>query len=314
MMPSKHNQPNYNIRPAKHIERKMLCDAFHRLSSFGLVHSYRYVGFGSYYFRDFILFHKVLGITDMIDIERDMSNKPRYEFNAPFKCIRILFGEASDILPSLSFGRKKVILWLDYTKKLNGSMLGDLEVFCANALPGSVVVITVNARPTLPDEGKGPLNEMVTAVGEDRVPPGLVEKDFTGWGTAKISRRIIANEIQEALQARNGGLDPGKRFRYTQLFNFRYADGDKMLTVGGILYREGQEKLLAFEGLEFIRTGEEHCQIEVPGFTYREMRHIDRQLPLGRQTAIRLPGVPQEDLRKYEAMYRFFPVYADTDV
>ncbi len=60
---------NYRVRPAKSIQRKMLCDALLRLSFFEPVENYRYVGFGSTTFTDFILFHKILGIKDMISIE-----------------------------------------------------------------------------------------------------------------------------------------------------------------------------------------------------------------------------------------------------
>ena len=53
---------NYLFRPAKNIERKMLCEALSRLSIISDVKHYQYVGFSSVYFADFSLFHKQLGI------------------------------------------------------------------------------------------------------------------------------------------------------------------------------------------------------------------------------------------------------------
>jgi hypothetical protein len=55
-MSSSYRKINYTLRPAKNIERKMLCEAFHKLHPFGKVQNYRYIGFGSTYFSDFILF------------------------------------------------------------------------------------------------------------------------------------------------------------------------------------------------------------------------------------------------------------------
>ncbi len=46
---------NYNLRPNKCIERKMMCDALGRLSFIEHLDNYRYIGLGSPYFADFIL-------------------------------------------------------------------------------------------------------------------------------------------------------------------------------------------------------------------------------------------------------------------
>jgi len=60
---------NYVLRPAKNVERKMLCEAFQRLTNFASLREYRYIGFGSIFFSDFTLFHRNLGISDLIDID-----------------------------------------------------------------------------------------------------------------------------------------------------------------------------------------------------------------------------------------------------
>ena len=56
-----YNAIDYRLRPAKHAERAMLVEAAARLR-FSDLQNYRYVGFGSIYFSDFEIFHKVLGI------------------------------------------------------------------------------------------------------------------------------------------------------------------------------------------------------------------------------------------------------------
>ena len=72
---------DYRLRPAKSIERKMLAESFRRLSQFGRVDLYRYVGFGSLYFSDFLLFHKLLGFKHMLSIEKsdDSNVQSRFE-------------------------------------------------------------------------------------------------------------------------------------------------------------------------------------------------------------------------------------------
>ena len=93
---------NYNIRPCKSIERKMMCDMISRLTVFDYIKNYRYIGMGAKYFVDFSLLHKEFGIDNMYSMEINSAekNRKRFEFNKPFNCIKMLFGNASDILNS----------------------------------------------------------------------------------------------------------------------------------------------------------------------------------------------------------------------
>jgi hypothetical protein len=250
MTPS-YRRINYSIRPAKSIERKMISEALRKLSVFGLVENYRYIGFGSTYFSDFILFHKSLGIHNMVSIEKDDFNRKRFEFNKPFDCIRLEFGLSNDVIPRLNWN-EKTILWLDYDTKLDGTALADIKFFCAFAPVASVLIVTVNAQP---DEipGSGDINEyrleqLKNRVGEEKVPLTITGKDLRGWDNAKIFSRIILNEIQETLNDRNGGLHPSSKLHFRQLFNFHYSDGAKMLTVGGLLFEEGQKFIIYSRG------------------------------------------------------------------
>ena len=137
---------NYNLRLAKHIERKMMCDAFMRLSQFGLISKYRYIGFGSFYFTDFSLFHKRLGITDMISIEGSESLKDRCLHNKPFRCVKLKIGMSYELLASLLPNTKRSIVWLDYDKRLDRDKLVDIEVACKQLVPGSALVISEIGR------------------------------------------------------------------------------------------------------------------------------------------------------------------------
>lgn len=314
-MPSSFENVNYGLRPAKNIERKMLCEAFRRLSVFGEVASYRYIGFGSTYFTDFVLLHKALGITNMLSIEREVAKKERFNFNLPYSCIEIEFEESNEVLPSLSWD-VRTIAWLDYDSKIGPSILTDVQYFCGSALPGSVLVITINAHPDGHDEDRVGLLER--RVGREKVPIGITHTDLRKWGTADVYQRIIENEIAETLSERNGGLASGSRMLYKRLFNFHYADGPHMLTVGGLLYDEGQSHMVgmaAFENFEFTSVeGEAAYLIEAPNLTYREIRHLDSQLPAEDHTKLDKKAIPEEDVAKYARLYRYFPTFTEAEM
>jgi hypothetical protein len=311
---------HYGLRPAKNVQRKMLVEAFRRLSGFGAVDSYRYIGFGSTYFSDFSLFHRALGIRSMISIERDTPNRKRFEFNRPFNCIRIAFGESSQILPTLPWG-VRTILWLDYDGPLQSSVLTDIKYFCASAIAGSVLLVTVDVDPAELDEHNPRLDEMRKSLGRDRVPPDVKESDLSDWGTGHVAHRIIVSEILETLSERNGGLADDNKIEYQPLFYFCYRDSARMLTTGGLLYERGQEPIVAacgFDRLPFLRlnlrANTQPCLIEVPKLTYKEIRHLDRQLPRVKSGKLSAPKVPPTDIKKYETIYRYFPTFAETEV
>lgn len=319
-MPASYKKINYSIRPAKSIERKMLSETLRKLTVFNLVENYRYVGFGSTYFSDFTLFHKTLGIHNMVSIEKDTNNKARFEFNKPFNCVKMEFGGSNDILPKLNWS-EKTILWLDYDTKLDATSLADISYFCAFAPASSVLIVTVNAQPDEIREGEDPntyrLQELKRRVGEEKVPLGVTGRELRAWDAAKVYRRIICNEIKETLMHRNGGLHPSSKLNFKQIFNFHYSDGAKMLTLGGLIFEEGQKALVAgcgFENLPFTREDSEPYLIEVPNLTYNEIRHLNTKLPTSSSFSAPTHNIPQEDIENYAKTYRWFPNFAETEM
>lgn len=311
---------NYSLRPSKSIERKMLAEAMQRLAHFERLNRYRYIGFGSTYFSDFKLFHKLLGIRQMVSIEEDLGGQERFKFNRPFSCVRMEFGKSTSVLPRLGW-REKNIVWLDYDGIISSDMLNDVSICCSNLLPGSMLIVSINANQDKlgdifpaslrPDKR---LELLKKRVGDEKVPIDVTGSELSDWGVAKVYRRIILNEIQETLLQRNG---PRRiRINFEQLFNFHYADGAKMLTVGGIFYRDDQKETLeecSFSQLDFVRAGEDAYLIDPPNLTFREIHHIDRYLP-NRIGMLNLEGLPQEDIKKYSEIYRYFPTFSETEI
>ena len=63
-------QFNYSLRPSKQVERKIMIEVLLRLSKAGYtISDYRYLGFGSPYYVDFVMFHKYLFMKDMVCVE-----------------------------------------------------------------------------------------------------------------------------------------------------------------------------------------------------------------------------------------------------
>jgi hypothetical protein len=305
---------NYTLRPAKSVQRKMLAEAIRRLSHIADLASYRYVGFGSRFFTDFALFHRQLGISQMISIERDGGDTRRFYFNRPFRSVDIEFGHSNDVLPRLSW-EVRTIAWLDYTGSLDSSVLADAAVFCRSALPGSVVAVTVNVGGGQMDGRR--LERLEKNVGRAKVPAGVTEKELQADGMGAVCRRIFHNETLEALQVRNAALDPGDRVAYRQLFNFRYKDTAKMATFGGILFNEGTQPRVdecGFETLSFVRPAEEPFEIRVPSLTFKEIRRLDAQLPIVGSGKANSPGLTREDVEAYARIYRWFPVFSEVEL
>jgi hypothetical protein len=309
---------NYGLRPAKNIERKMLCEALHRLSAFGHLETYRYIGFGSTYFSDFILFHKSLGITAMVSIEHAVEHQARFESNLPYKCITLEFGESTAVLPRLPWDKRSIV-WLDYDGVLDAGVLADVATVCANAISGSVLLLTVNANIPKDRERKclPPREVLRRNVGEEKLPDDLQTGDFLEWGTAQIYRGIIDSQIRMTLKQRNGGLAGDCRIDYAQVFNFNYSDGTRMLTLGGLLYEEGhraQVENCGFANLKFYRPGDESYVIEVPLLTFLEIRRLNQLLPVDDCDQFVAPPVPPSDARKYARIYKYFPTFTEAEV
>lgn len=305
---------HYRLRPAKNVQRKMLCEAFRRLSKFGSISSYRYVGMGSPYFSDFEQFHKSLGIQNMICIEDKVDAQERFEFNRPYNCIQLLWGDVIDVLPQLDW-RARSIIWLDYDDKLTFDVLAALRFLLTNSRDGNVIVFTVDAKPD--EYGSDRLAMLKKRVGEDKVPRDISTKDLESWGLAEVSARILKNEISDILSELNGLRQSGSKLLFKQLFNFQYSDGTPMLTIGGLLYEEGQTRILdscSFGDFSFISIEGNPYRIEVPYLTYREIRYLNSRLPKGSIATKDYRGIPSDFVARYRKIYRYFPAFVEAEI
>jgi hypothetical protein len=171
--------------------------------------------------------------------------------------------------------------------------------------------VTLNVEPG-PDAGR--LSELRKEVGDDLIPEWVTsDADLGGSAMSKAIYEIISAFIANTLVQRNGSLED--KVRYKQLFHFRYADGARMLSVGGLLHAVSVADEVAqcnLELLPHVVMDAEPFNIDVPNLTVRETLHLDAQLPAG--TPLAGEGVPEKELRAYERLYRFLPSFIDADL
>ena len=310
---------DYSLRPAKFAERKMLCELFARLRAFASLESYRYIGFGSIWFTDCVLFHKTLGIADIISIERELHHEPRFDFNNPYGGIQLRMGTAAEVLPSLDWTQRSIV-WLDYDDPLSPSILDDIRTVATRALSGTALAVTVQAHKLIDarDIHDSPIEIASRAqfhdlFGDARTPTELVGADLEGWRIARTSRRVISDEIKNGLQQFNVGRPAAQQLQFKQIGAFEYADGAKMSTIVGVFVDRGQNSLFEasdFRTLSFYCDGLDAIRIKIPLLTPHEMRHLDRSLPCEEEESIELGPIPESDSKSYAKLYRYLPNFA----
>jgi len=311
---------DYRVRPNKSTERKMLVDAFRRLSGFAPVEKYRYIGLGSTTFADFILFHKALNISEMISIEHRTEYEVRFEFNRPFECIDIKYGDSNKVIPELGWD-KKTITWLDYDGALTDAALQDVAFLSAKCVSGSLMVITVNAsgyqqRGRNYKKVEQKLKERFGRQLERDVPAWITGIDLQGDEMAKTYKRLIYDEVAASLRNRNGMAAPEDVMKFEPLINLVYRDGARMLTVGGIFYKHSETDAFnkcQFSALDFI--GKELYEIQVPVITPRERHYLNQHLPKGALDKITdAIGLTKEEIYNYARSYRYSPSFAEVEL
>lgn len=305
----------FDLRPAKQVERRMVLDTFQRLAQAGFsVRDYRYTGFGSLYFVDFVIFHKLLGIDRMTSVEHDPSLEKRVRFNCPFSSIEVVLSEATDVIPTLSRDEQH-ILWLDYDEPVTGAIVQDVYLAASQLSSGSILLITVDVEPPVRESDLPPgldlphacMDYFETEVGRYL---GLISPiDFAKGNLHKISKRAILNALQDGMTGRTG-------VGYHPLFYFLYADEHRMMTIGGVIGANAEKRKLSSinkEGATYLRTKEEEgpYEINVPIFTRKERHLLDSAMPCAAGWQPTEFTLPAEHIETYREIYRFLPSYVE---
>jgi hypothetical protein len=307
---------DYSIRPAKYAERRMLRDVFRRVAPFGPPEDYLYVGMGSVWFADFSLFHRSLGIKDMISIESATKALQRVKDNAPFR-IELAAGRSETELPKMEL-KRRCLIWLDYDDALSPNMLQDLRTVASRVESGSVLAITVRAERArevdqenadADETGRTALERFKSTFARARIPQNLDGYDLAGRPFAALSRSILSSEIETALVARSRKEEDEINFH--PICSFNYADGVLMTTTVGMFCAATDTPTYAtcdFGSLPFVHADQSVFTITVPKITTREFRLLEAQMPSDLPVA--LGSIPEREAENFGRLYRYLPNYA----
>ncbi|MBP8810674.1 MAG: hypothetical protein KBG48_04095 [Kofleriaceae bacterium] len=301
---------NYAIRPNKRTQRKMIFEALGRYVGAFPGQDFRYVGFGSMWFSDFIIAHRKLGIKRLTSIEMPDGYK-RAQYNRPFSCIRVMEGISTAVLPKLNW-KKPAIVWLDYDYAPESESLQDLAFLGERAQTSSVLMATFDARPPWRDgDSRAARGDALRRTFGDSVPtrlPRVLAPEEYPDLLVKILWAYLESTLSDNGRAREG-------VEIVPLFSFWYKDGAPMITIGGaLLDRAGRKTVKSarlLEGLSFL-TGKKLFNIAIPPITPKERSELDRRLP---RASVNLPfPLPREFVEAYAQLYRYYPMMGEVDL
>ena len=317
---------NYNIRPCKSIERKMMCEMISCLATKNVISEYRYIGMGAKFFVDFIQMHKIFGIKEMYSLETRRSDevKERFEFNKPFNCINLVFKNSTEWLSSTGFKwkDKKDIIWFDYDGSFTSNQLKDVE-FCAGKVQsGSMIFVSTSLNFGLDfDEmdPKGKLTRFCECVDNESYTKHLQAKNFAAKGLYQVLANIFSFVIDEAILRRNTVItNDSKKMYADRIAHFTYADSlTPMVTLGWIFYSEYDREKIKQCGiyeLPFYKKENEPYDISVPNFTYKELAILNKNMPNANHPIEGAAFFSKEEVEAYKKIYRYYPTTVETNV
>lgn len=298
----------YDLRPAKQVERRMMIDGLRILSISGLpISEYRYTGFGSVHFVDFVMFHKLLGVRKLTSVEYSEDIKKRVEFNKPYACVDVVIKPIGDVIPTLSKDEKH-ILWLDYDDVVTESQLEDVWAAAARLSVGSILIVTVDVetpkRTQTPAEWKTYYEDVAgTYLGDRPI------EAYTRQQIPRVNIDILAMAMSSGVAGRRG-------VETIPIFNFLYADGHAMLTLGCVIGTDQERRQVKQSRLEeqvyyrddFARPP---YNIRVPVVTRKERGYLDRAMPCDEDWTPSDFEMGADEVSLYREVYRFLPAYAE---
>lgn len=306
---------NYAIRPNKAVERKLVFSALRKLASFLDISEYRYIGFGSLWFVDFTMAHRLLGISSMVSIEQNEIGFRRGEYNRPLSCIKMIHGESSLVIPDLALEEKPAIVWFDYDSSIGGPALDDIQSIVARCAANSIMLVTLSAKmDDLPDQDENgggiDLETSLRKICGDLVPTPLPPKSLHRKNFPRLISEIVSNQFLTA------AVESGRAEKFIKLFDIIYTDGTPMVTFGGIMATVADAERISETVKSSQWEGIVAGLINIPPLTIREKAALDQVMP----SAVALTpadidkmGFPLkgEQIASYQKHYIHYPMLGE---
>jgi hypothetical protein len=299
---------NYETRPAKFTERKMLLSSFLRICNlYG--GNYQYIGLGGVSFTDFKLFHKELHINEMYSLEGGDFSKEKLQINLPFSFIKIIKERSTIALNKLDLD-KKTLVWLDYDDTLKLYMFEDLEILLRKMPVGSVYLMSCNKELKSDETGEEYTVEEFREIYGDLAPFELKAKDFSASEDYKTIRTMFSTFINKIMKERD------EEIKFQQLYNFLYQEnrGAKMYTFGGVITEEGRTiESLNLSDFDFIKEFEDPYKIKIPNLTSKEIDLINRNISdeEALKELINKKIVTKSEINEHKQTYKYLPNFYD---
>lgn len=294
---------NYLLRLKKQIERKIIIETLLSLGAYVDIEKYHYVGFGSIYFADFIMFHKYLNIKNMTSVENKKEDKTRFQFNKPFDFIKLKICDSRDFLNIHAPWKDKLFIWLDYDSEIDTSMVADVEIVASRAKSGDILLVTIEG------ESIG-----VNAIGDFKQKFSQYIDSRLTFKEIKDFPKVLHSIMKAAVQ---NGVRSQTNIDYIQFFNITYKDTKKMYTFGVIFWEEEKTKEMRriLSKLDFVRTGSEILDIDCPIISLKEKMHIDSLIQKNKKLKSNPKkdvGLRMEIIKKYCKYYKYYPQFFES--
>lgn len=271
---------DYSLRISKDIVRKLMTKNINNLvKAWYSFKDYQYIWFWSVYFVDFILFHKILWINNMISFEKDNIDRP--SFNRPYDFIHVvqwLFSEKFETEVDFS---KNLILWLDYEASLKNDIIQDIDnIVRYKITAGSILIFTFNCK--IPgcefekkidyidkfwDEWHIYLKKNISNSWDEIIYREPTKEDI-------IKENQLEKRYLEILQWKIENCLRDNNLQYKLLFSYSYKDSAKMVSIWFLF--DNKENIEKIENIYDSEQG--FINIEVPILTLREKKQIDQNI------------------------------------
>ena len=304
---------NFSLRTNKSIERSLVFEGLKILQEALDFDNALYVGFGSIWFTDFTLAHRLLRIRDMVSIEADEVGAKRAAFNRPFKTVRVEQGDSATVLPTLlddaGFKDRPWLVWLDYDRSLSAEKVADMRIVIERAPRNTVLLVTLNAELSpiarQPVSRPEELRKLLGSV----VPDDVQAADCSGAPMASTLGRLLLDFMvaTAAAAGRPGG--------FVKAFQISYRDGAQMLTLGGVLPAKGARSTAEQIVRASTWPGFPEAEVAAPQLTLRETAALQAELPLPSaltRATVRSLGFDLEDdeIAAFQRYYLYYPTYS----
>lgn len=307
------NVVNFSLRQNKSVERSIVFDGLSQLSHVLPWSEAIYIGFGSVWFADFQLAHRLLGIQELISIEEDPIVYERARFNKPYKSIRVIKGTSKEVMDDLladsDITQRPWIVWLDYDKHLEEERVGELFELIQRLPSNSCLLATFAATSHLYGRSPETRPQRIATLFGDAVP---YVPDKTIW-QAKTLDSILSEAVLNRMAI--AAAQSSRRARFMPAFAVPYKDSSWMVTAGGVLPAPplfaSVSELVGSENWP----GMLRRRIDVPPLTAKEIWAMQSLMPsAGELTreAIRALGfdLDEEAISIFEDHYLRFPVFS----